>query len=309
MNSDYLSQKSEDNIMKFALHSVSYAGLWRQAYLSLEDFIRKAASLGYDGVEIMAKRPHLSPLDANDAKLHSISSLLKNEGLECACIAGYTDFLFGIDSMIAPVELQILYVERLCEMAHALGCDLVRVFTGYENKNLSYHRQWSVCADALRECSKRAAEYGVVIGVQNHHDIGAEHISLKDLIDEVGEKNCLPMFDAWVPAQMGADLKEAVKSISMDKIAYTTAADYIRVKKYNYNSDLLTYDRSGDMLRAVKMGEGFIDYKTFFDALISAGYDGYIAYEMCSPIRGGGSIENLDSYAKHFLNYLENIIK
>ena len=289
--------------MKYALHSVSYAGLWQgQAYLPLEDFIRKAAELGYDGVEIMAKRPHLSPLDADGKRLRSVGELLKNEGLECACIAGYTDFLLGTDSMIAPVELQIMYVERLCEMAQSLDCGLVRVFTGYENKNMPYQRQWRICADALRECAKRAAKYGVTIGVQNHHDIGAEHHSMKDLIDEIGEGNCLPMFDAWAPAQMGADLKEAV--LSMGRIAYTTAADYIRMQKYNYNSDLVAYTRGNDMLRAVKMGEGFIDYKTFFDALISTGYDGYIAYEMCSPLRGGDSIEVLDSYAKHFIDYM-----
>ncbi|MCL1794609.1 MAG: sugar phosphate isomerase/epimerase [Oscillospiraceae bacterium] len=293
--------------MKYALHSVSYAGIWQgQAKLSIEDFIQKAAWLGYGGVEIMAKRPHFSPIDIDDAKLRSIGELLKNEGLECACIAGYTDFLLGGDSMVAAVELQIMYVERLCAMAKELGCNLVRVFTGYENKNMNYQRQWKICADALKECAKRAAKHGVAIGVQNHHDIGAEHHSMKDFIADVGEDNCLPMFDAWVPAQMGADLKEAVSS--MGRIAYTTAADYVRVPKYNYNPDLVAYSKGNDMLRAVKMGDGFIDYREFFKALISTGYDGYIAYEICSPIRGGGSIEVLDSYAKHFLDYMNGFL-
>jgi len=297
-------------MLKYALHSVSYAGNWQgQAYLTLEDFIRKAASLGYDGVEIMAKRPHFSPLDiinTGGARLRSIGELLKREGVECACIAGYTDFMLGADSMIPAVELQIMYVEQLCVMAQAVGCNLIRVFTGYENKNMPYNRQWNICADALRECSRRAAKYGVIIGVQNHHDIGAEHFSMKELISDVGESNCLPMFDAWVPAQMGADMKEAV--ISMGKIAYTTAADYIRVQKYNYNPDSVSYNRGGDMLKAVKMGEGFIDYREFFNALISTGYGGYVAYEMCSPIRGGGSVEVLDSYAGHFLEYMKTIV-
>ena len=45
--------------MKIALHSVSYGGVWKgQAVLSLKDFICKAADLGYDGVEIIGKRPH-----------------------------------------------------------------------------------------------------------------------------------------------------------------------------------------------------------------------------------------------------------
>ena len=46
------------------LHSVSYAGVWPgQAALSLDEFLVKASSLGYAGVMLMAKRPHLSVLD------------------------------------------------------------------------------------------------------------------------------------------------------------------------------------------------------------------------------------------------------
>ena len=44
------------------LHSVSYSGSWGQAQLSVEDFINRAADLGYSGVMLMAKRPHVSLL-------------------------------------------------------------------------------------------------------------------------------------------------------------------------------------------------------------------------------------------------------
>ena len=42
-------------------------------------------------------------------------------------------------------------------------------------------------------------------------------------------------------------------------------------------------------------------------ALKAAGYAGWVSYEMCSPIRGGGSIENLERYAGAFLAYMERI--
>ena len=54
-------------------------------------------------------------------------------------------------------------------------------------------------------------------------------------------------------------------------------------------------------MRAVPFGEGFIDYKAFFDALKEIGYRGYVAYEMCEVLDGGGSIENLDATARKFL--------
>src|SRR5579871_3797099 len=45
------------------LHSISYGGLWGQAALTVDETVDKAADLGFDGVLLAAKRPHLSVLD------------------------------------------------------------------------------------------------------------------------------------------------------------------------------------------------------------------------------------------------------
>src|SRR3954465_14307291 len=58
-----LAKRSLNVIQGLVLHSVSYSGSWGQQFLPLDDFIGKAADLGYDGVMLMAKRPHLSVLD------------------------------------------------------------------------------------------------------------------------------------------------------------------------------------------------------------------------------------------------------
>src|SRR5690242_20146133 len=50
-------------MLKTALHSVSYAGVWPgQASFSLEEFLCRAKQLGFGAVMLMAKRPHLSSL-------------------------------------------------------------------------------------------------------------------------------------------------------------------------------------------------------------------------------------------------------
>ena len=54
----------------------------------------------------------------------------------------------------------------------------------------------------------------------------------------------------------------------------------------------------------MKFGTGFIDYAAFYHGLKDGGFDGYCFYEMCSPIRGGGSPENLDEYAGHYLRWM-----
>lgn len=66
--------------MKPVLHSVGYAGLWGQQGLTLEQFIPRAAALGYEGVMLTAKRPHLSVLDYSEDRVKAIRDLLDEIG-------------------------------------------------------------------------------------------------------------------------------------------------------------------------------------------------------------------------------------
>src|SRR4051794_30407916 len=115
------------------LHSVSYAGLWGQARLSLDAFIDKAADLGYDGVMLMAKRPHLSVLDYGTAASTRVRKKLEERGLRHVCIAGYTNFTADLEhSDIPHREIQIQHVTDLARIGHDIGAQTVRIFTGYE---------------------------------------------------------------------------------------------------------------------------------------------------------------------------------
>ncbi|MSR60642.1 MAG: sugar phosphate isomerase/epimerase [Planctomycetaceae bacterium] len=290
---------------KTALHSVSYAGVWPgQTRLSLEAFLEKAKALGYDGVMLMAKRPHLSVLDYDEAARRRLRDKIQSVGLAVACLAGYTDFCLGSQRPEIPTrEMQILYVTELARLARDLDCSLIRVFTGYAGPGVSLDQSWGWCVESLRECARRAAQFGVTIGVQNHHDTAVHHASLRDLLDDVAEPNCKTMFDAWAPALQGCDLVEAVGAMA-PHVVHTTVADYVRRPRFTYVSPLVNYVRETDAIRAVPMGEGFIDYRAFFGALAKAGFDGYVAYEMCSPLRGGGSEANLDRCATQFLEFM-----
>ena len=293
--------------MKTALHSVSYAGFWSgQIQLTLEQFLEKASHLGYEAVMLVAKRPHLSLLDASSDRLDEIRALLGRHNFQLACIAGYTDFCAGVDhSEIPHREMQIFYVVELAKIASKLGGNLVRVFTGYERPDISYDQQWNWCVESLAECASRAADLGVTIGVQNHHDIAAHHDSLYDLLMEIDHPNCKAMFDAWSPALQGVDLVSAAKKMA-PLVVHTTVADYVNRPRFFYQSRLINYKKQQDIIRAVPMGEGFIDYSSFFNTLKANGYDGYVAYEMCSVMEGGGSVENLDRCARQFVDYMKD---
>jgi sugar phosphate isomerase/epimerase len=286
------------------LHSVSYSGSWGQHFLSVEQFLGKAADLGFDGVMLMGKRPHLSVLDWPPAARVRLRSHAEKLGLRVACIAGYTNFTADLEHRDIPNrEFQIRHVVELAEMARDLGCGLVRVFTGYEHPSATLDAQSKMVVESLRECAERTAGLGVTIGVQNHHDIACDFESQYELIREVNAPNCRAMFDAWAPALQGVDLGEAASKMA-EITAYTTMANYAVRPRFRYHPTLVNYEKLSPTVQAVPVDEGFIDYRSFLAQLEKGGFQGPVAYEMCSPLRGGGGVENLDLYARKFLSFM-----
>ena len=288
------------------LHSVSYSGSWGQAHLTLDAFIDKAADLGYEGVMLMAKRPHLSLLDYGAKERAHLRKHLEKRKLRDLCIAGYNNFSGDLEHGEVPQrEIQIHYLTDLARLAHDLGGSLLRIFTAYENPAAGYTAQWNLVVAALKECAQRAAEFGVTLGVQNHHDIAVGYESQYDLIQAIGEPNCKTLFDAWAPALHGEDLEAAARKMA-PVTPHTTIAAYQKRPRYHYDSAVVNYTSLTPYIQAVPIDEGFIDYRKFLGALRAGGFHGSIAYEMCSPLLGGGSMENLDRYATRFLEFIHD---
>jgi sugar phosphate isomerase/epimerase len=287
--------------MHTALHSISYSGSWGQARLSVAEVIERVAALGFDGVMLAAKRPHASLLDLTGDARRGLHDCLQAHNVFLACVAGYTNFLADAEHPEIPHrEMQIRYVEELCRLAVELGGRVVRIFTGYEHPAVPYTQAWDLAVNAVRECARRAGDVGAVVAVQNHHDLGAHWQTFETFLRAVDEPACRAAFDAWAPALQGDDLATAAKVLAPWTVL-TTVADYVRLPRYRYRAELVNYAREPDYVQAVPVGEGIIDYKTFLAALCSQGFDGCVAYEMCSPLRDGNDLATLDRYARSFL--------
>lgn len=293
--------------MDALLHSISYAGTWGQAFLPVEQFLDKAAELGYDGVLLAAKRPHVSLLDYDRRARTRLRRHIEKRGLRRVAIAGYNNFTADLEHGDIPnQEIQIHYVVELARLAADLGGDLVRIFTGYEHPSAGYAAQWNLVVSAIKQCARRAARFGVTIGVQNHHDLAAGYESLYDLIQAVDEPNCKAMFDAWAPALQGADIVSAARKLAPVTV-HTTVANYQRRPRYRYEPAAVNYTPLTPYVLATPIDEGFIDYRAFLGALREGGFNGTVAYEMCSPLAGGGSMENLDRCARRFLEFFRSL--
>jgi sugar phosphate isomerase/epimerase len=291
--------------MKLSLFSVSYAGFWGQDRVELDDFPRHAARLGYSAVMLMGKRPHLSPLDATPERLARLRGALKEAGVACAAIGAYTDFAGGSAAEVPYLEMQIDYVESLAKIAQHLGATIVRIFTAYETPATPFTALWDRTVKAIQECCDRSAASGCTIAIQNHHDLGVHSAVLLELLNDIDRPNCKLGLDAWSPALRGEELYAATRSLAAHTIC-TTNADYVRLPRYQYQPALVNYlPALPDAVRAVPFGTGFIDYQAFFSGLREGGFDGLATYEMCSPLRGGGSRKNLDFCASSYVKWMK----
>ena len=299
----------KDFKVKTCLHSVSYSGIWSgQASLSVDEFLVKAKELGFDGVMLVAKRPHVSLIDYDEAARKKLRAKIQELGLDLVCIAGYNDFTAGVDKSGVPnVEIQAIYIGELAKLAQDLGTNMVRIYTGYERPDVPFDKQYAIVVEGLQMAGKIAARYDVTLVVQNHHDIAVHHDVMKWLLDEVNLPNVKAAFDCWSPTMQGLSSEEIRKAIYTMKpdILLTTVADYEKLPRFKYESNQVNYVQQLPENRLVPVGEGYLDYKTFIGTLKEIGYQGYISYEMCAPLRGGGSIENLDKNAKAFLQYVK----
>lgn len=288
------------------LFSISYAGFWGQAALPLSDFIAHAGRLGFESVMIAGKRPHLSPLDASAERIGQIREALKKARVRCDVIAAYTNLAQppGVGCEVPLIEFQIEYVQSLARIAGQLGAKIIRIFTAYETPGADPQDPWQRVVTAVREMCDRAAEHGVTIAIQNHHDLALHTDALLELLADIDRPNCKLGFDAWSPALRGEKLYEAARKAA-PHTAITTNADYIRVPRHRYRPELVNYEPLPvDWVRAVPFGTGFVDYPAFFRGLKAGGFKGPAVYEMCSPLRGGGGRKNLDACAKTYLAWM-----
>lgn len=300
---------SADFKVKTCLHSIGYAGVWRgQALLTVDEFLVKAKELGFDGVMLMAKKPHLSLLDYDKEARAKLKRRIEELGLTLVGLAGYSDFTAGTDKPGIPhTEIQAAYIGQLAELANDLGTKMVRIFTGYERPGVPFDKQYALVVEGITLAAKQAQKYGVTLVVQNHHDIALHHDAMYWLLKEVNQPNVMSGWDAWSPTLEGLSKEEIRKSVFKMKpyIVNTIVADYVTMPRYHYDNYLTNYVADKPVMRATSVGEGMIDYNTFIGALKEIGYQGYLVYEMCEVLDGGGSIKNLDTNAKKFLDYVK----
>ena len=273
--------------IKVGLYSITFLGVWyRGKALTLEQVIRKAKEYGYDGIEIDGKRPHGNPNDWPAKRCKELRSMADGEGIEIYAVAGNNDFSSPI---CEHREAQIVYVRELIRMASDFGAPVVRVFFAWPGvtkhpqlasytlaRNVWDHTHaltaggddWNRCRDALAECARYAADYGVTLALQNHAPIIT---SYKDVLRMIQEVNA-PHLKACLDLPLLSDK-------SPEGIRTATAAVGPLQALSHFGGE---FERTAD--GSIVNDHEQEAFPHFLRAMKQIGYRGYLGYELCHPL-------------------------
>jgi sugar phosphate isomerase/epimerase len=292
--------------MKLALLTVTYAGLFYSGKaLSLEDQIRKARALGFDGLSIETKRPVASPVDLGPSDRTRIKAIAADEGVALCALESLSNFS---GRLMEERENNLAMMRAVLELARDLGVPMVKIFAAwpgvindeeaiamyspYERGNHYKRlyprdlRRWQRAIDGIREVADWASDLGITLALQNHAPVitpGYEDaLAMMQEVERPNVKLCLDAL-LFYERQSAEYIKEAVQA----------CGPHIVLTHYGaWNFD---QSPNGDVVQqpAPSFG-GLINYEAFVRELRSIGYDGYMVSEYCTPALKNHQIAGID---------------
>lgn len=272
--------------MKTALYTVTYSGaFYKGGQLPIEEIIPRAAEMGFDGIEVGAKRPVASPMDLDDQRRRSVRSLAAQHRIEIGCVAGYSNLAIPVNERR---EAELLMLLEIIRLAHDLEAPVVRVFAAwpgvsdrngqtyyelakrYVYQDVTWLEEWHLARRGLEEAVAWAERYGVTLALQNHKPVTNTYTQTLEMVGEIGSPHLKACIDApHLADQSDAGVHRAIQETG-DLQVWSHFGGYRQVE--------------GDrVIEDTGEGEIAVNYPAFFRALEDIGYDGFVAYEGCGP--------------------------
>lgn len=301
-------------MIKTALYTVTYSGaFYKGGHLPLEEIIPRIAEMGFDGVEIGAKRPVASPLDLTPERRRRIRACAQEYSIAIGCVAGYSDLAIPINERR---EAELLMLREIIQLSHDVEAPVVRVFAawpGVTNRNgqtyyelaksyvyrdQTWFERWQLAREGLAEAVRWAEQCGVILALQNHKPVTNTYSETLEMAREIGSPHLKVSIDApHLADQSDAGVRKAILETG-NLQAWSHFGGYREVE-----GDRVVED-TGE-------GEIAVNYPAFFRALSEIGYDGFVAYEGCGPALVNHeyqSIEEVDRRVKLALSYMKRQI-
>lgn len=258
---------------------------------SLLTAIARIGGLGYDGVEILADKPHWYP-QRPGAEVAPIVRALERAGLAAANINANCTFGFWSNpppepffepSLISPNRqlrrARIAMIIHTLEFARAVGGRNISITSGKALPEMPPHRARATLLESLKPVLEKAEKLGVNVGLECEPLLLIEWASeLRQLIDEVGSARLGANLDLGHCIVIGERPQAAIKLLE-GKIWNCHIEDLAGRKHYH-----------------LIPGEGTVNFSAIAEALRRVRYDRFATVELytCTARPGDAARRSID---------------
>lgn len=224
----------------------------------LEYSLDLAAGVGFEGVEIWGREPHISE-EYDKNRVAAAGRMVQERGLEVAVFGSY--FRMGATSNDERLELK-----DVLQIAAGLGARVVRVWASDVGSDRADEATWARAIDEAGEAASRAAKMGLRLAVEMHSntlcDTGA---STKRFLEAVASDH------------LGANYQASSKPRA------ETALERLELVKpwvlHVHAQNYAPLEAGPDRMERVALADGVIEYQPLLDLLRGSGYEGYVSVE------------------------------
>lgn len=249
---------------------------------SIHQAMEIASRLGFAGIEIACREPHLSP-DSSPPRVKEMRALADRHGLAIPALAGYMGYFSEADDGACMRALDD--VRRLLEHADRLDAGMLRIFPGGPNAFLAQPCHYEKAARWVRRCAEEAERHGkrIVLEIHNGSLIETADDALR-LLDLVGAGNVGVIHDAGNMYIADTDYgRDSVLRLGRH-LCHVHVKDEKRIEAAGAPGTFVNRTRHGEeSFLQCRLGEGETDHRELFAALRDTGYDGWITLETAAP--------------------------
>ncbi len=245
---------------------------------SIHEALRYTRDLGYKGVEIWGKEPHVS-CDTTPERAKEIRKLAEDYNLVIAGVASYV----GRFSTKSDEECEREYedLKKYMDVLENLGTDLMRISCGGPSAFLAQDYHYEKAAYWIQKCADFAAQAGKRLAMEIHNvtlvESAEDAIKLLNMIDR---DNVGVIHDAGNMYISGNDFGTQSVELLGDKIFHVHVKDIERIEDKNLPASFYNPTKNGtELFRYTLLNEGGTDHQPLFDALKKSGYKGYLSTE------------------------------
>lgn len=280
--------------MRAALHTLMFGGY------PLERVAPVARDIGYTGVALMCRPPHLD-LDNPGSSVRAGARILAEAGLQ---VVGLASGLGRPESFTgAPADAELDGVRRALEAANILGAGLLRLWGGADGMSVDNAHELSAAATWYGQAASLGAEAGVRVTIEVHaQGLASSTAATCRLVDAIDHPNLGAALDT-------GNLHAAAGSVGAQDVSELGARVFdVHVKDMRGlpDADGHTLEVDGRSYVHVPLGEGDVRNGETLRQLAAGGYTGWIANESeCAWPDWDTSV----SAAKHEYAELDSLIQ